>query len=445
MPESRLLARVILRSDAGIHIAFRDVRSVYATAENLLALFSDPIEFIDRTSKSFESSAFEINRDRVELEDILGLTLASVNADKQIICEFPELFRCLFATMNGEESRSGRLDMKSFEFESVLSDEKSYLLRYYLEFTGKIKPGITIKNNIRLRDEIKFQILREVLNAYFDNDEPKTSAAIRLSEKIAAAEPGVMYPPDQTPQMVSPAEYARILDCSPYTVNRYLREGLIKSAVKQPNGRYLINSADRPIDWDKRKGRKRKSPKTENGVHYKRKSTASAADVCEHILKCKLFTEAVAPYIRTFDELDYYTSKSYHEIVINGKPCLVVDVNPDFISTATGQSNRELMAAGQAPVFPSRDRQEFEFHLHHVGQTSKGNFPICVIPRFDHNSPKFSAALHPGSSAEELHTPEFDALRKNFWRSFLAEYDKADGKFNAIPYLNHKQDRGYKR
>lgn len=123
MSESRLLARVILRSDASIHIAFRDVRSIYATAENLLSLFSDPIEFIDQTSKSFESSAFEINRDRVELENILGLTLASVNADKQIICEFPELFRCLFATMNDEESRSARLDMKSFEFESVLSDE----------------------------------------------------------------------------------------------------------------------------------------------------------------------------------------------------------------------------------------------------------------------------------------------------------------------------------
>lgn len=445
MSESRLLARVILRSDASIHIAFRDVRSVYATAENLFALFSDPIEFIDQTSKSFESSAFEINRDRVELENILGLTLASVNADKQIVCEFPELFRCLFATMNDETSRSSHLDMKSFEFESVLSDEKSYLLRYYLEFTGRIKPGITIKNNIKLRDEIKFQILREVLNAYFDNDEPKVSTATKLSEKIASAEPCVMYPPDQPPQMVSTAEYARILDCPHSTVAHYLRAGLIKSAVKQPNGRYLINSADRPIDWDKRKGRKSKSPRTEKGIHYKRKSLASAADVCEHILKLNLFTAAVAPYIRTFDELDYYVHKSYHEIVINGKPCLVVDVNPDFISTETGMSNRELMVTGQAPVFPSRDRQEYKWHVHHVGQTTKGNFPICVIPEFDHNSSKLSAVFHPGSSAEELHTPEFDALRKNFWRGFLAEYDKAEGKFNAIPYLNHKQNRGYRR
>lgn len=41
MKDRKSLARVILRSDGFIHIAFEDIRSIWATAENVLELFSD--------------------------------------------------------------------------------------------------------------------------------------------------------------------------------------------------------------------------------------------------------------------------------------------------------------------------------------------------------------------------------------------------------------------
>lgn len=47
MKNAETLARVILRSDGFVHIAFPDIRSIWATAENIMDLFSDPIEFIE--------------------------------------------------------------------------------------------------------------------------------------------------------------------------------------------------------------------------------------------------------------------------------------------------------------------------------------------------------------------------------------------------------------
>ena len=91
--DKKTIARVNLRSDGSIHIAFEDIRTIYATAENVKALFSDPLGFIEIGSQSQKDSTAVVNRKRVPLDDVLGLTLASVNSDKQVVCDFPELFQ----------------------------------------------------------------------------------------------------------------------------------------------------------------------------------------------------------------------------------------------------------------------------------------------------------------------------------------------------------------
>lgn len=105
MAESKNLARVILRSDGSVHIAFYDVHSIYATAENIMKFFSDPIEFIENESQKYEDSTHLINRKRVDLDNVLGLTLASVNNDKQIVCDFPELFQYIMQNSDAKESK----------------------------------------------------------------------------------------------------------------------------------------------------------------------------------------------------------------------------------------------------------------------------------------------------------------------------------------------------
>lgn len=440
MAECKTIARVLLRPDGNVHIVFRGVRAVYATASNLKALFSDPIEFIEKGSYTCKESTIEINRKRVELEEVLGLTLASVNSDKQIICDFPELFHYLFAAKIEKGKKEGALNMKAFELETVLSDEKSFLLRHYLEFTNYFKSTPAIKTNIKLREEVQSAILREIISMFFEDDLPKASKAISVEETFEQIEMDNLLstaPPEIDKDMLTCAEYAKFIDVTPQTVLNYIHNKRLKSAKKNEHGKWLIHKDDRPIDWNLRNGRKHK--KKFDGENYRRKSTGSAADVEEHILKMRLFTAAVAPYIHTFEELDYYIKRSYHEVEFDGKPALIVDINPDYRSSITGLTNRELMRAGKAPVVPNRDKEEYVFHLHHIGQHTTS--PLATIPEYDHNSSEFSSYFHQGKPNAELHDASFEAEKKNFWRTFLEEYDKAI-EFRLIPYKNPKYRGG---
>ena len=452
MAESKNLARVILRSDGSVHIAFYDIRSIYATAENIMKFFSVPIEFIESESQKYEDSTHLINRKRVDLDNVLGLTLASVNSDKQIVCDFPELFQYIMQNSD-EKAAKKHLDMQDFEHKRILSDEKAFLLRYYLEFTRNLQTSLVIKKQIKLRDEVQFAIIREILNAYFTEELSQTKPIADLSQQIIQTQNQKMYSPDpEEPEgeWVTANEYAIMLDVTTQTVLRYIKEGRIKSFTREENGRYRINKNVKPLDWDMRKGRKRK--KNGEDKFYKRPAKGSAADVLETIRKNKHFTEAIAPYIRTYDELDYYVKKNYYEVCFSGRPALIIDVNPDYIvpDNKVPQKvrdkyksepnktfrNRDLMKEGFSPVVPHKAKDEYNFDIHHIG----GRFtsPFCTIPSFEHNSKELSSVFHQGTPEPNLHSSEFELQKKVFWKNYIEEYDKA-GKFTAIPRLNSKK------
>lgn len=166
-------ARVVLRSDGSVHIAFVDKKTVYATAENLMALFSNPPDFIENGRFGYADSTFEANRKFLVLDEILGLTLATVNNEKQIVCHFPELFQCILTSSTTPEAQKKPLNMKYIEYEEILPDEKSFLLRHYFELAGSMRAPLTITKNIRLREEVQFTIIREMLNAFFDEELPR--------------------------------------------------------------------------------------------------------------------------------------------------------------------------------------------------------------------------------------------------------------------------------
>lgn len=159
----------------------------------------------------------------------------------------------------------------------------------------------------------------------------------------------------------------------------------------------------------------------------------------KYIIEHKLFTSAVAEYIHTFKELDYYTEHNYHEVRWNGRPALIIDVNPDYRCTRDQKTNRERMLAGEAAVVPSRNKEEYKYHIHHVGQTV--NSPYVIIPEYDHNSEDLSSVLHPRTPIEDLHDSKFNSERKQFWRTYIAEYDRNRGGYDKIPYLNPRRKR----
>ena len=436
MSDAKTLARVILRPNGKVYIAFQDAQAIYATPENIMMFLCDPISFLSNVS-AYEDVGIEINRNRVELEEVLGLTLALVTSDKRIICDFPELFR--FVAL-AEEDKKQPLDMNAVRFETVLSDEKSYLLRYYLDFTNNIPPLLTIERNIKLRNEVQNEIIREILNAFFEENLPSVKNKKDVFEQISYAESTLMYAAEEKTVMVTTAEYAKICDRSVSTVIEYIRKGLLKSAVKTSRG-YVIDKNDKPIDWNLKKNRKRKSKPSSSGKYDKRRSEGSAAEVEEHILKNDLFTKAVAKYIHTFQEMQYYLERNYHEVCWDGQPALIVDVNPDYI-TKNGERNRDRMKKGDPPYIPDPTWDDHVYDIHHIGQHPTS--PFAIIPSMHHNSSEYSVYFHPSKQErKDFHGPEFSAQKKTFWKNYIKVYDAA-GEYKHIEYLNPRRKRNKK-
>lgn len=452
MPETKNIARVVLRSDGSVHIVFRDFRSIYATAANLLEFFSSPVEFIETGSHAYKDSTQETNRKRVALDEVPGLTLAIVNSDKQIVCDFPELFQYVSEKAFNDEEKHKKLNMQDFENRNIFPDEKSFLLRYYFDFAKSLHTTMRINKQIKLREEVQFAIVREILNTHFLEELPKESPATELSSQIAQSESKALFSkkPSDEENYITVNEYALLNNVTPQTVRKYVNSGRLKDVRKTSRGAFLLNKNERPIEWERRGRRKSKKPPEEK--RYVCNKNSSAADILESIRRHNYFTDAIAPYIRTSVELEYYIKKNYHEVCWNGRPALIVDVNPDYIvpdhmvpqkvkSKHKGNPekifrNRDLMEEGGAPVVPEKNKDEYLFHVHHVG--CRKTSPFCIMPAFDHNSKDLSAALHQGTSDPDLHGPEFDVHKKLFWKEYLRAYDEA-GKFSDIPYLNPRR------
>ena len=452
--ERKNIVRVILRSDGSIHIAFEDIRTIYATPGNLMALFSDPMGFIEKGSHSQKDSTAVANRKRVLLDEVLGLTLASVNSDKQIVCDFPELFQYIFANEDTEEKRKKPLRMEDYESRMVLPDEKSFLLRYFLEFTRNLKSRVAIQKNIRLRNEVQIAIMREILNAYFEEELPEPAKPMDLSGQIDRSETELMYRPEKTDplaNMVTVNEYSKIIGLGPQTIRTYIRDKKLLK-VQKVGRSYYIDKDERPPKYDKRRGKKRK--KTGEEKFFRRAMEGSPEEVRAYIHQKQIFSDEVGDFIRTYAEVDYYVKHFYHEVCWNGRYALILDVNPEYIvphnmvpqklknkfktDPEKIYRNRDLMAVGCAPVVPDKNKDQFTFHIHHIGQRPES--PFCIIPSFEHNSKELSSIFHQGSSGIELHTVEFEVQKSSFWKEYIHQYDAAQ-EFNKIPYHSPRKEQ----
>ena len=94
--------------------------------------------------------------------------------------------------------------------------------------------------------------------------------------------------------------------------------------------------------------------------------------------------------------------------------------------------------AGEAPRVPQKNKEDRSFDLHHVGRNAAS--PFACIPDYDHNGSGFSSIFHQGSHDKNLHDTVFAGDRKQFWQTYIEEYDKA-GRFEKIPYLNPRAKR----
>lgn len=120
------------------------------------------------------------------------------------------------------------------------------------------------------------------------------------------------------------------------------------------------------------------------------------------------YSDEINIHIRTLAELEIYKSQNLREDVVNGRPCLTAEINPQQ-TDAMGMTNAERMAAGRAPIDENGDAM----HLHHIGQ--KESSPLAELKASIHH--KCDSVLHDKTISSEVHGAgnNWNAERGAYW------------------------------
>lgn len=91
----------------------------------------------------------------------------------------------------------------------------------------------------------------------------------------------------------------------------------------------------------------------------------------EVIKKDTGWSDEVIDHIQSMEQYEIYKNADLHEVEVNGRRCLVKNIDPDYVDPKTGKTNRELMEKGRSPI-DAKTGEKIE--LHHMGQDFKGPF-----------------------------------------------------------------------
>ena len=431
-----ILARVIL-SDAGeIHIAMKNNQSIYCSASSLYYLFTEPHEFVASIYKKYHLSTRYIVELRKNVIDVPGLTLATVYDDAMVEISFSALLK--EAVKEPNKLKEEYLSLESYRYKTDFVNQREYYIRMFLDLSNSMKSDISIQQKVPLMYESQEQIMREMLNSGAELLAPEkqvipesdyNNASVSTSDIIVDA-------PVRPSNMITISEYAALLGVTHTTVFNWIKKNKLHSAKKGTDGKWYIDIKE-PKPSPRHKGRADKADST--GRKRIRLQGTSYEDVQKYIKERKIVTDAVRPFIRTYDEIKYYETNNYHEVEWNGRSALIIDINPYYYCKRLKKTNRELILEGHSPVVPSSEDSVYQ--LHHIGQRT--NSPFAILPEMVHVGAETTKIFHQGkSTTDDLHSPSFYAESAAFWKTYLSEYEK-HMRFSRIPFKNskHTKDR----
>lgn len=91
-------------------------------------------------------------------------------------------------------------------------------------------------------------------------------------------------------------------------------------------------------------------------------------------IKIKLETgwsDKIIDCIKNMDQYEIYKKADLHEVIIDGRHCLIKNIDMDYVDPKTGKTNRELMEDGKSPI-DAKTGEKIE--LHHMGQNYDSPF-----------------------------------------------------------------------
>ena len=116
------------------------------------------------------------------------------------------------------------------------------------------------------------------------------------------------------------------------------------------------------------------------------------------------------------DQYAVYKNAGLHEAEIDGRKCLVKDIDLDYVDPKTGLTNRELMEKGRSP-YDAATGEKIE--LHHMGQKHDGPF-VELCENSEHGDGNHEC-LHPNKEGSFRNDPEL----KNQYNYERAQHWKA--------------------
>lgn len=160
-----------------------------------------------------------------------------------------------------------------------------------------------------------------------------------------------------------------------------------------------------------------KEAKTNDVIDASEKKGLSDADRLK-IKEETNWSDGIIDHIENMAQYEIYKSADLHEVEIDGRKCLVKDIDMDYIDPKTGMTNRELMENGRSPI-DSKTGEKIE--LHHMGQDYDSPFAeLC------------ENSEHGDGNHSILHTKSEDS-----WRSDT----KLKNQYNNTDKPNHWVER----
>ncbi|MCQ2352255.1 MAG: HNH/ENDO VII family nuclease [Victivallaceae bacterium] len=128
------------------------------------------------------------------------------------------------------------------------------------------------------------------------------------------------------------------------------------------------------------------------------------------------WSDEIVNHIDSMEQYEIYKNAGLHEEVVNGRPCLVKDIDWDYIDPKTGKTNRELAAEGRSPI-DSKTGEKIE--LHHMGQDQNG--PFVELSESSEHGDGNHGTLHPNDGESWRHKvgakSQYNQERAEHWKS----------------------------
>ena len=128
------------------------------------------------------------------------------------------------------------------------------------------------------------------------------------------------------------------------------------------------------------------------------------------------WSDEIIDAISTMSEYEIYKNAGVIETEINGRECLIKEIDLDYVDEKTGLTNRELMERGRSPV----DKKTGEkIELHHMGQ--KSNAPFAELAENSEHGNGNHSTLHPKTEGSWRNDPEavrdYQKERQEHWKT----------------------------